>query len=92
MCFHVKSLAYYFDMKTKILTDFQFCISVTLDHLFSKLHLKKVSNCIGIQEIFGIVFCIWSIFGVVLGIEHLSPALFPRCIFNMHDTSIYLHT
>ena len=30
MCFHVKSLTYYFYMKTKILPNFQICISVPL--------------------------------------------------------------
>ena len=30
MCFHVKSLTYYFYMKTKILPDFQICISLPL--------------------------------------------------------------
>ena len=30
MCFNMKSSAYYFHMKTKLLTDFQICISVPL--------------------------------------------------------------
>ena len=37
--FNVKSSTYYFDMKTKILADFQICISVTLNH-----KLYKTSN------------------------------------------------
>ena len=31
MCFNVKSPAYFFHMKTKILADFQICISVPLN-------------------------------------------------------------
>ena len=31
-CFNVKSPTYYFHVKTKILADFQICISVSLTH------------------------------------------------------------
>ena len=34
-CFKVKSSTYYFHMKTKILADFQACISVPLKHVAS---------------------------------------------------------
>ena len=32
-CFNVKSSTYYFDMKMKMLADFQICISVSLNVL-----------------------------------------------------------
>ena len=34
-CFNVKSAAYYFHRKTKVLTDFQFCISVPLSRAYT---------------------------------------------------------
>ena len=34
-CFKVKSSTYYFHMKTKMLADFQICISVPLKHVAS---------------------------------------------------------
>ena len=50
MCFHVKSLRNYFCMKTKILPDFQICISVPVykDNIssFEELLKKDQSICI----------------------------------------------
>ena len=40
-CFNVKSSTYYFHMKTKILADFQICISVPLNHS----HLMRTFHC-----------------------------------------------
>ena len=43
-CFNVKSSTYYFHMKTKILLDFQICISVPLRWLVGFEWLIKISN------------------------------------------------
>ena len=45
MCFNTKSSTYYFHMKTKLLTDFQICISVPLiSHVDDLAHLNILSS------------------------------------------------
>ena len=44
-CFNLKSSTYYFHMNTKILADFQICISVTLKQQSAIIcHLSRIRN------------------------------------------------
>ena len=43
-CFNVKSSTYYFYMKTKILADFQICISATLRQIEWKVQNGPITN------------------------------------------------
>ena len=47
-CFNVKFSTYYFHMKTKILADFQICISVPLKHVYKQCSLFCLF-CFGLE-------------------------------------------
>ena len=59
-CFNLKSSAYYFHMKTKILADFQICVSVPL--IFPEIALQW-------KVILFVVFCTNPLFGKDLAPE-----------------------
>ena len=67
-CFNVKSSTYYFHVKTKILADFQFCISVSLTYFFTNVSILYCLKTPEIPRFPGVSTIAWkvSVFGVAL--------------------------